>query len=156
MIELDVPGRGRMQFDHLVSDVNGTLALDGDLMPGVAQRIAALKGRLTIHLLTADTHGKQAAIDQVLGLTAVRVEPGGEATQKAAFVRTLGSQNVIALGQGANDAEMLAEAGLGICVMSPEGVASESLRSANVIVPDILAAFDLLENPRRLVATLRK
>ena len=145
-----------MQFEHLVSDVNGTLALDGELIPGVAERIARLKDRLTVHLLTADTHGKQAEMDRILGLTAVRIELGGEATQKAAFVRTLGAAKVIALGQGANDAEMLAEAALGICVISPEGAASESLHAAVVVVPDILAAFDLIDHPRRLVATLRK
>lgn len=28
MIELNIPGRGRVQLHHLVCDVNGTLALD--------------------------------------------------------------------------------------------------------------------------------
>jgi soluble P-type ATPase len=40
--------------------------------------------------------------------------------------------------------------------MSEEGVASETLLAADVIVPGILAAFDLLDKPIRLVATLRK
>ncbi len=57
MIELNIPGRGNFSIEHLVMDVNGTLAVDGSLLDGVARRIAALRDRLEIHLLTADTHG---------------------------------------------------------------------------------------------------
>ncbi|MBV5337702.1 MAG: ATPase P, partial [Deltaproteobacteria bacterium] len=67
MIKFSIPGRGEYELEHLVMDVNGTLAIDGQLMDGVAGKIAALRDTLTIHLLTADTHGKQAAIDQQLG-----------------------------------------------------------------------------------------
>ena len=70
MIEISIPGRGTLQLEHLVSDVNGTLAVDGVLIDGLAQRIASIRDRLTVHLLTADTHGKQAGIDQQLNLSA--------------------------------------------------------------------------------------
>jgi P-type E1-E2 ATPase len=137
-------------------DVNGTLAIDGQLMDGVAGKIASLRNDMTIHLLTADTHGKQAVIDRQLGLTAVRIQPGGESLQKAEYVRRLGSDKVAAIGQGANDAEMLSAAHLGICVMSAEGVAKESLFAADLIAPDILSALELFERPLRIVASLRK
>lgn len=156
MIELTVHGYGVLELEHLVTDVNGTLAIDGQLIEGVAKRIAALRDRLTVHLLTADTHGKQAVIDQQLNLTAVRITPGNEASQKAEYVRKLGSGRVAAIGQGANDAEMLKAAGLGICVMSQEGVAKETMLAADLIVPNIFAAFELLEKPLRIVASLRK
>lgn len=156
MIEIDIPGRGLLKLEHLVADVNGTLALDGQLMEGVAERIAALSGKLTIHLLTADTHGQQSVIDRQLGLTAVRMKPGGEAQQKADYVRKIGYEKVAAIGQGANDAGMLELAALGICVMSQEGVAKETLLAADLLAPNILAAFDLLEKPLRIVASLRR
>ncbi len=156
MIEVNIPGRGLLQLEHLVSDVNGTLALDGVLIDGLARRIAAVRDRLTVHLLTADTHGKQAVIDHQLNLTSTRLTGGNEQEQKRLYVHKLGSQKVVALGQGANDAAMLKEAGLGICVVSPEGSAVETLLSADLVVPDILAAFDLLDKPLRIVATLRK
>ena len=63
---------------------------------------------------------------------------------------------MIAIGQGANDAAMLKEAVLGICVMSQEGAATETLLSADIVVPNIFIAFDLLDKPLRIVATLRK
>ncbi len=156
MIEFSIPGRGDYQLEHLVMDVNGTMAIDGQLMDGVAGKIAALRNHLTVHLLTADTHGKQAIIDQQLDLTAVRIAPGGESTQKAEYVRKLGSEKVVAIGQGANDAEMLTAAQLGICVMSIEGVAKDTLLAADLIAPDILSALELLEKPLRIVASLRK
>jgi P-type E1-E2 ATPase len=156
MIEISIPGRGTLQLEHLVSDVNGTLAVDGVLMGGLAQRIASVHDRVMVHLLTADTHGKQAVIDQQLNLTATRLTGGKEQEQKRAYVKKLGSEKVIAIGQGTNDAAMLKEAALGICVMSQEGAATETLLSADIVVPDIFVAFDLLDNPLRITATLRK
>jgi P-type E1-E2 ATPase len=156
MIELNIPGRGVLQLEHLVSDVNGTLALDGQLPEGLARLMRNLRDRLTIHLLTADTHGRQNLIDQQLGLQAIRIQPGEEARQKADYVRQLGAEHVVAMGQGANDAAMLHEAALGICILSREGVAVETLQAADLLVPDIFAALELLEKPLRLVASLRR
>lgn len=156
MIELTIPGRGPLHIKHLVTDVNGTLAVDGILIDGLVKRIVSLRDRLEIHMLTADTHGRQVNIDEQLNLKATRVQPGKEATQKAEFVRSLGAETVVAIGQGANDAEMLKTAVLGICVMSQEGVAVETLVSADIVVPNIFAALDLLEKPLRIIASLRK
>lgn len=156
MLELTIPGRGELRIEHLVTDVNGTLAVDGILLDGLAKRIGALRDRLQVHLLTADTHGKQSVIDRQLGLTALRVTGGNEARQKAEYVHNLGADAVIAIGQGANDAAMLKAAALGICVMSQEGVAVETLLAADLLLPDIFAALDLLDKPLRLIASLRK
>jgi len=156
MIELTIPGREPLRLQHLVTDVNGTLALDGTLMEGLAKRIASIRDRLSVHLLTADTHGRQSLIDQQLDLKAARLSAGDEQIQKRRFVEQLGADSVVAIGQGANDALMLKAAGLGICVMSPEGAAAETVAACDIVVPDILAAFDLLEKPMRIVATLRR
>lgn len=156
MIVLEVPGRGVLTLEHLVLDVNGTLALDGILLEGIARRIGALRSRLEVHLLTADTHGGQAVIDQLLNLRAVRIQPGDEAGQKEAYVHQLGAGRVAAIGQGANDARMLTAAALGICVLSTEGLAVETLHAADLFLPDILSALDLFERPLRLIASLRK
>jgi P-type E1-E2 ATPase len=156
MIELNIPGRGQIQIEHLVSDVNGTLALDGRLLDGVAKVLTTLMNRLKIHLLTADTHGQQDEIDRQLGLHAIRIPPGGEAEAKAKYVRQLGPSSVVALGQGANDSGMLQEAAIGICVLSKEGLAVEALQAAEIVAPDVLSALALLDNPMRLVASLRR
>lgn len=156
MIELHIPGLGIVQLEHLVSDVNGTLALDGTLINGLTRMLTQLRDRLEIHLLTADTHGRQSLIDQQLNLQAVRIKAGDESSQKKEYVMKLGAENVVALGQGANDAGMLAAAALGICVLSPEGAAVQTLLSADLVVPDIVSALQLLEKPVRIVASLRR
>ena len=156
MIKFNIPGLGDYELEHLVMDVNGTLAIDGQLIDGAAAKIAALRAQLTIRLLTADTHGRQATIDQQLGLTAIRITPGNESSQKADHIRRLGSENVAAIGQGANDAEMLKAARLGLCVISMEGTAKETLLACDLVAPTILSALGLLEKPMRIVASLRR
>jgi P-type E1-E2 ATPase len=156
MIELNIPGRGVIQLKHLVSDVNGTIALDGQLIEGVAKALVRLSDRLELHLITADTQGGQSIIDQQLSMEAVRISPGDEAGAKAAYVRELGADSVVALGQGTNDAGMLQEAEVGICVLSQESSAIDALLTADLIALDIHAALELLEHPMRLVASLRR
>jgi P-type E1-E2 ATPase len=156
MIELNIPGRGLIELEHLVCDVNGTLALDGQLLDGVGRALTDLRDRMQLHLLTADTHGRQELIDRQLNIQAIRIRPGEESQQKAEYVRHLGAERVAAIGQGANDAAMLACARIGICVLSKEGTATEALLAADLVVPDIYSALELIENPLRLVATLRK
>lgn len=156
MLELTVPGWRSFRLAHLVLDVNGTLAKDGEPLPGVAERLEALRQRLTLHVLTANTYGRQAEIDASLGLTAVRLRPDEpEVEQKARYVRVLGGDSVVAIGNGANDAGMLREAAIGIAVLGPEGLAVETLLVADVVAAP-LDALDLLLHPRRLVATLRR
>jgi len=156
MIELNIPGREELSIEHLVLDVNGTLAVDGILLDGVAKRIGVLRDRLTVHLLTANTHGEQAVIDHLLNLKAVIIAPGDEAEQKAVYIQQLGAEHVAAIGQGANDRLMLKNAALGICVMSVEGLAIETLNSSDLLMPNILSALDLFDRPLRLIASLRK
>ena len=156
MIELNVPGRGTLKLNYLVCDVNGTLALDGRLLEGVARGFKTLRDRLEIHLISADTFGTLAQINHQLEVHAHIIPPGDEISQKAEFVRQLGAEQVVAIGQGANDRDMLKAASVGICILSREGAAAETLLAADIIVPDILSAIELLEKPLRMIATLRK
>jgi len=156
MIELNIPGLGNIQLQYLVSDVNGTLAVDGQVIEGLPPLLTGLRDRLELHLLTADTHGKQEFIDQQLNLKAVRIPPGNENQQKADYVHNLGASHVIAIGQGANDAAMLKTSAIGICVLSSEGAAIEAINSADLLVPNIYTALELLEKPLRMVASLRR
>jgi P-type E1-E2 ATPase len=156
MIELTIPGRGELRLQHLVMDVNGTLALDGILLEGVARRLSSLRDRLNLHMVTADTHGQQSVIDQLLNLSAVRIQRGNESAQKTEFVNSLGAESVVAIGQGANDAGMLKTAALGICILSTEGTAVDTLLAADLVTPDIQSALDLLDKPLRIIASLRQ
>ena len=66
------------------------------------------------------------------------------------------SSSVVAIGNGANDVSMLRAAALGIVVVGPEGLATEAIAAATIVTLSIADALDLLLNPKRLVATLRR
>jgi P-type E1-E2 ATPase len=154
-MKIPVPGRGSYDIQNLVLDMNGTIALDGYLMVGVAERISQLGQSLHVTMVTADTHGGASRIGADLALETIILKQGGEAEQKRDIIRRIGAERSVAVGNGANDALMLNESTIGICVMGPEGTSTEALLAADIVVPDILSALDLLLHPQRLVATLR-
>jgi soluble P-type ATPase len=121
MLEITVPSRGTLCLEHLLLDVNGTIALDGQLVPGVRERLDKLSETLDIWLVSADTQGTLAQLAAELKAQVRPLHTGGE----AALVDELGAERVVALGNGANDAAMLHRAALGIAVL---GVSSSTRR----------------------------
>lgn len=156
MIRAEIPGWQTLELSHLVLDLNGTIALDGKVLPGVAERLSNLSKVLTVHLATADTQGQAAQNAERLGLHLFRTGPGDEAGQKMSLVAQLGPAQTVAIGNGANDTRMLAVAGLGIAVLGSEGLTTIALQAADVVVGRIEDALDLLLWPQRLIATLRR
>lgn len=155
MIAVDIPGYRQMQLDHLVMDYNGTLAVDGEVEPGVASALEALAPQLTIHVVTADTFG--LAADRLAGYPAKLsvLPPGDQDVAKVNYVDQLGCAETVAIGNGRNDRLMLRHAGLGIAVILDEGTAFETLAAADVVCRGIVPALELLVHPLRLKATLR-
>jgi len=155
MIEINIPGFCHLQLAHLVLDYNGTLAIDGHLIPQVGKKLTKLSHDLHIHVLTADTFGLAKTGLAGLPLDLTIAPPEDQAETKRAFVIDLGAEQVVAIGNGRNDGPMLKAAALGIALVQLEGGAVETLVSANIVSISILDALDLLSHPQRLVATLR-
>ena len=155
MIAVDIPGFGQFRLEHLVLDYNGTLALDGELCPGVEPLLKALAESLSLHVLTADTHGSVARRLAHLPYLVHILGTGEETQAKLQYVRQLGGRTCACLGNGRNDQLMLREAALGIAVLGPEGLALPALLAADLVVPGIVPALELLLKPQRLRATLR-
>lgn len=154
MITVDAPGWGSYPIRHLLLDLNGTLTLDGVLIPGVRERILDLSKKLDIHILTADTFGSAAMVCHGLPVTLHIIPERDQILAKQKYLRGLPLKTV-AIGNGRNDMGMLVDAALGIAVMGPEGTSTEVLRAADVVAMNINDALDLLVNPDRLKATLR-
>ena len=155
MMEITIPGYKQLQLEHLVSDYNGTLACDGQLLPRVKEMLTFLAGKLQIHILTADTFRKAEVNlkDIPCQLSILPVE--NQDIGKLEYVKHLGSEFTVAIGNGRNDLLMLKDATLGIAVVQREGASSEALLTADVVCTDIISALELLVFPLRLVATLR-
>ena len=155
MIEIEIPGFRALRLAHLVLDYNGTMAVDGELLAGLAEALAELGERLAVHVLTADTFGRAASELAGVGCALSILPAEDQHVAKRAYVERLGAEHVACIGNGRNDRLMLEAAALGIAVVQAEGAAAEAVRSADVVCPDILSAVALLANPLRLKATLR-
>lgn len=156
MIDIDIPGFGRIELVCLALDFNGTLALDGKPVDGVAERIERLAGVLDVYVLTADNYGGVSREIAGLPCEIEILPPGKEAEAKEAFIRGLGADKCAAIGNGANDVLMLEAARVGIAVIGPEGVARGAAAAADILAASPLDALDLLLRPMRLKATLRR
>ena len=152
MRTIAIPNSVVFHLEHLVLDVNGTLTDRGELIEGVAGSLRRLAGELEIHLLSTDTFGSLAHVASLLGVKSRVVAEGAE---KAAFIEALGSTHCVAIGNGANDRDMLREAALGIAVIGSEGAAATAIAAADVVCRSIGEALELLLDDQALAATLR-
>lgn len=155
MLITDIPDFGRLELQHLVTDYNGTLALDGNLHAGVAGRLKALARVLTIHVVTADTFGLARKQLEELPVRLTIIPAENQAFAKLRYVEELGAKSVVAFGNGRNDRKMFGAAALSVALLQEEGLARAALLEADLVVSSILDALDLLANPDRLKATLR-
>ncbi len=163
MLTVVIPGRETLVLEHLVSDFNGTLAEDGHLLDGVVERLVRISTMLNIHIVTADSNGTAQESAQIVHEACVaahvasphweRVQLGSE---KERYLRRLGADGVVALGNGANDEAMFRAADLSICVLGPEGASTQAMLAAHFCVTSPLDALDALLQSKRITSTLRR
>lgn len=154
-MNLSIPGYGELELRHVVMDYNGTLAVDGVLLPGVKTALEDLARHLTLHVLTADTFGKAKAGLEGISCTLRILPEADQQAAKLAYVRSLGVENTVSIGNGRNDQRMLKASRLGIAVVLGEGASMESLMCADIVCTSIVTALELFLHPLRLTATLR-
>jgi soluble P-type ATPase len=156
MITINIPGWGDMEIKNILLDMNGTIARDGKISPGVKEKINSLAGKAKVYVLTADTQG--TAIEEIRNLEAELVKLPGKDSKigKLEFLKTLEPEMTAAIGNGNNDQLILKEAALTIAVLGDEGVSVSALKNADILVKDISDALDLFLKPKRLIATLRE
>jgi soluble P-type ATPase len=155
MLSVDIPGFRHLDLSHLVLDYNGTLAVDGAMLPGVAEALRALAPSLSIHVITADTFATAAASLRGLPVSRVMAPHKDQHAAKMDYVKGLGAHSVVAIGNGRNDRKMVEAAAIGIALVQAEGAAVETITRADIVCTNILDALGLLREPKRLIATLR-
>jgi len=156
MLQVNIPGRDIMSLEILVLDFNGTLAIDGEMLESVKDSLIRLSPFLKIHILTSDTFGTVERQCKGLPVQVKVLESKDHTTEKADYLLHFNPQEIIAVGNGANDHMMLERAHLGIAVIGFEGASMQTLLSADLVVNRIEDAFGLLIVPQRLKATLRR
>ncbi|MDN5347375.1 MAG: hypothetical protein PWP65_939 [Clostridia bacterium] len=154
MLKFILPNK-TLEIVHIVMDYNGTLATDGKLLPGVADRLKKLAPAVHLYVMTADTFGTAGDYCRELPVKIYTVNTRLGAADKEKLINTLGPEQTIAIGNGMNDVLMLKKAALGILILGEEGAALQALQAADVVFKHINDALDFLLKRGRLIATLR-
>jgi P-type E1-E2 ATPase len=154
-MEINIPGTGTLEIKNILLDYNGTLAVDGILIPGVKDILNELSEQFRIHVITADTFGSAEAELADIKCTFTRLKPENQSEAKLQYIIECGKENTAAIGNGKNDRYMLKEAVLGIAVIQSEGAFTETLIMSDIVCTDILHALDFFRKPKRLTATIR-
>lgn len=155
MISIQIPGVNTLNLKHLVLDYNGTLALDGSLLPEVVGILGKLHKNFTIHIITADTHGSVKEEVAKIPCALHIIGDKQQDIEKLQYISSLGTETVVAIGNGRNDLLMLKEAALGIGLIQAEGAHGKTLVHADIICTSIISALVMLLTPSRVQATLR-
>jgi soluble P-type ATPase len=154
MITLQRPGQEPLEIDFILLDFEGTLASDRRVHPKAKDKINLLSKWSKIYILTK---GEKEGVEQVLKKVKAEIiylTEGGASQKKVDLLRQLGAFRTAAIGNGADDAPMIEEAGLGICIIGKEGASSDVMKKADLVFMDILDALDFLLKPLRQKATL--
>jgi len=152
-MKYSVQGGEEFELDTLVLDLNGCLSVQGEIVSGVAPRIAALKeSGFKIILFTGDQRGTAADLCGGLGIDFVICHSGAE---KEAEMKKLGP-NCAAIGNARIDNGTFKHARVSVLTLQAEGIHASCLDKVDVIVPSINDALDLFLHPDSLCATLRE
>jgi len=147
---MEVPNYGRIEFQAVLFDLNGTLGAEGRVPEDVKELLAKLADRYTVVVLSADTFGTLEGEFEGLPVRIERVSSGAEKAEIAE-----GYKPYAAIGNGNNDVGMLEGAELAFCVIGKEGAAVDALLASDVAVTDVRDAIEMLLDERKLIATLR-
>jgi soluble P-type ATPase len=156
MIAIQRPGQEPMEIEFVLIDFEGTLAFNRRVHPKAKDKINLLSKRAKIYILAK---GEKELVEEVLRRVKVEIfysTEKGTSQQKLELLHRLGAIRTVVIGNGLDDAPILEEAGLGICVMSREGTSAEAIQKADVVVSNVVDALDFLLKPLRQKATLSK
>ena len=149
---IDIPNFKKVEIKNIVFDYNGTIAVDGKLIDEVREFFK--NSKFNIFVITADTFGSvKKELEEFKNVNVIILKTTNHTKEKAEFVMSL--KNTIAIGNGNNDSLMLKEADIGICVIGKEGASAKSIMNSDIVVKDIKDVINLIENPKRIIATLR-
>lgn len=154
MITVDIPDFGTLNISHIVCDYNGTLAVDGKLLPGVLEAINKITD-IQIHVITADTFGLAEKELDGTNCTLAISPKEDQAEWKEEYIKTLDPCKTVCIGNGRNDRLMLVESALGIALIQGEGASTQTINNSDIICTSIITALEYFSNPKRLIATLR-
>ena len=150
-----IPGRQSIEIKDIVFDYNGTIAIDGKLISDVSKKINELSASFNFYVITADTYGTVKKELENTNCKVITIPALSQDMAKLNFVKELGLNTCLSVGNGRNDKLMLKETVLGIAILQDEGLCTETLLHSDILVKSIFDVFAFLKDSNRLIATLR-
>lgn len=154
-MRIEIPGYKTLDIKYLVLDYNGTIAVDGYIPDEVKETLRSLSEKLELYVLTADTHGTAKTMCEGLPVTIMTFPSDAAMHEKLRILNSLGKEQCVAIGNGRNDVLMCQNAALSIAIIGAEGAYGKLPAESDICVTSILKGLELLQKPKRLIATLR-
>ena len=154
-MKIDIPAYKKMDLRYLILDYNGTIAVDGKIPYQIQEKIVELSQQFKIYIVTGDTHGNVKKECEKLPVEIYKCPAEEGAKAKAEFVKKLGRQHCICVGNGRIDILMFQQAELSIAVMAEEGAYGKLIQESDLCVRSMEEGLELLTKPKRLIAGLR-
>lgn len=149
-----IPGREDLVIENLVLDYNGTLAYDGKLIEGVEELLNSIKD-INVYIVTADTYGSVREECKNIDCEVLTFPKENAGLEKERIVEKLGASRTICIGNGYNDIAMFKRSAISIAVIGGEGACGGLLNYSDIVVTSILDGLRIVEDERKVKATLR-
>jgi soluble P-type ATPase len=148
------PGVGQIELNTIILDLNGTLAINGQIVAGAEQRIVQLREKgYKIILFTGDQRGNAAQLAEKIG---IEVKKASNSDEKEKLTLELEVDKTVAIGNARIDIGTFKHTKLRIATLQAEGIHTGILEYVDIIIPSINDALDLLINENSFNATMRK
>jgi len=152
---IDIPNYKLLNIKNIVLDYNGTIATNGKVLDSTKELLKKLSKSYNLYVITADTFGSVKKELKELNIEVIVLSSSNHTKEKANFIKKVGAQNTVAVGNGNNDTLMLKAATLAIAIIGNEGCATKTLLASDICAKDIEDVLNLFILKKSLVATLR-
>jgi soluble P-type ATPase len=151
---ISLPQDKRINIETIVLDLNGTLAVYGQISDTTQELIQTLKSLgYQIVLVSGDIRGNGQEWASRLGIQFISAQNSDE---KWAAMQHFKKEHTAAIGNARIDIGTFKHAALSIATLQDEGIHAGILSYVDIIVPSIDAALNLFIQTQSLEATLRE
>lgn len=152
-MQYEIPESESIEIKTIVLDLNGTLAVKGQIIQGVKERIVVLKQLgIDIVLFSGDQRNNASELCNELGIT---FQKANSQKEKEQLFLNYDSETTVAIGNARIDNGTFRHAKIAIATLQAEGIHTGILEHVDIIVPSINDALDLFIDSNSLKATMR-
>ena len=152
-MEYNVSGVGTITLKTVVFDLNGTLAVYGEIKQSTKELLVELKNHgFEIFILTSDQRGVAMETVREIEVNCVIARTSKE---KQKFMKSLDRETTVTVGNGRVDIGMFQMSRIRIATLQAEGIHTGIISFVDMIVPSVDDAIKLLIDKDAFVSTMK-